>query len=44
MAAMSRMGKKISPQGEMRDLYKRKYRVFKEMYRNQREIRKILDG
>jgi FGGY-family pentulose kinase len=44
MAAMSRLGRKISPQGEMRDLYKRKYRVFKKMYRNQREIRKILDG
>jgi ribulose kinase len=44
MAAMSRPGRKISPQDEMRDLYKRKYRVFKEMYRNQREIRKILDG
>ncbi len=44
MAAMSRPGGKISPQGEMGDLYRRKYRVFKEMYRNQREIRKILDG
>jgi len=44
MAAMSRPGRKISPQGETGDLYKRKYRVFKEMYRNQQEIRKLLEG
>jgi D-ribulokinase len=44
MAAMSHPGRKISPREEMRDLYAKKYRVFKEMYRNQREIRKILDG
>jgi FGGY-family pentulose kinase len=44
MAAMSRPGRKIAPQAEIGGLYERKYRVFKEMYRNQREIREILDG
>ncbi|MEW6554000.1 MAG: FGGY-family carbohydrate kinase [Actinomycetota bacterium] len=44
MAAMSTPGREIKPREEMRALYEKKYRVFKEMYRNQIEIRKILDG
>lgn len=43
MAAMSRMGRKISPQAQRFDFYRRKYRVFKRMYDFQQEIRGIMD-
>ncbi|RJP33454.1 MAG: ribulokinase [Actinobacteria bacterium] len=42
MANMTRMGRRITPQPERYDLYRRKYEVFKRMYDYQREIKGIL--
>ena len=39
---MTRMGRKMPPQPERYDLYRRKYEVFKRMYDFQQEIRGIL--
>ncbi len=42
MAAMSRVGKVISPRPERYDFYARKYRVFRRMYDFQMEIKGIM--
>jgi FGGY-family pentulose kinase len=42
MAAMSRVGRVISPQPERYGFYEKKYRVFKRMYDFQMEIRGIM--
>jgi len=42
MAAMSRVGRVISPQQERYDFYARKYRVFRRMYDFQMEIKGIM--